>query len=220
MTAIGGYAQNMLEERIPPEKQKHYLRVILNETQRLSRMVDTLLEATRIAGGGQKFVKKPVDLCELARVTLLSFETVLEELRAEVSFDARPERLTVSADKDAIQRVMFNLIDNAAKFTPARGEISITIREQDKKALFSIRNTGAGIPPEELPYVFDRFYKSDRSRGLDKRGAGLGLFIAKSIINAHGEEIRVTSRPGEWTEFAFTLPLAKRSKNRSDGLEK
>ena len=209
MTAIGGYAQNMLEERIPPEKQKHYLQIILNETERLSRMVDSLLDSARLSGGAQAFHMQPMDLCELARVTLLSFETILEELDARVTFDARPERLTVLADKDAVQRVIFNLVDNAAKFTPHGGEIRIRIREQDKKAVFSIRNTGDGIPPEELPHLFDQFYKSDRSRGLDKRGMGLGLFIAKSIINAHGEEIWVTSQAGGWTEFVFTLPLRK-----------
>lgn len=209
LTAIGGYTQNMLEERIPPEKQKHYLRVIFQETGRLSRMVDSLLEATRVTGGGLKLDLRPVDLCELARVTLLSFENILESLQADVRFDAKPERLSVTVDRDAVQRVIFNLIDNAAKFTPAGGDISIRIREQDKKAIFSIRNTGDGIPAEELPQLFDRFYKSDRSRGLDKRGVGLGLFIAKSIINAHGEDIWVTSRVGSWTEFVFTLPLSK-----------
>ena len=152
---------------------------------------------------------RPLDLCELARVTLLSFETILEELGANVRFDARPERLMVSADKDAIQRVIFNLVDNAAKFTPPEGDLFIRIREQNKKAVFSIRNTGEGIPPEELPHLFDRFYKSDRSRGLDKRGAGLGLYIAKRIIDAHGEEIWVTSQKGGWTEFVFTLSLVK-----------
>ncbi|MBP5289062.1 MAG: HAMP domain-containing protein [Clostridia bacterium] len=208
MTAIGGYTQNILEDRIPPEKQKHYLRVILNETQRLSRMVDTLLEATRLRGDKQHYEMRAVDLCELARVALLSFESILEEMRARVKFDARPEKLLVLADKDAVHRVIFNLVDNAAKFTPAEGEITIRIREQDKKAIFSIRNTGEGIPAEDLPHLFDRFYKLDSSRSRS-RGVGLGLFIAKSIIDAHGEEIWVTSQKGEWTEFVFTLPLNK-----------
>lgn len=207
MTTIGGYVQNLLEGTIPPERQEHYLRVILDEIGRLSRLVEVLLETSRMTAGERKYEMRPMDLCELGRVTLLSFEQRLEELNAQVQFEAKPDRITVQADEDAIHRVIYNLIDNAVKFTPHEGEISLRIWVQGEKALFAIRNSGDGIPAEELPNLFDRFYKSDRSRGLDKSGLGLGLFIVKSIINAHGEEIWVTSSEGAWTEFVFSLPL-------------
>ena len=209
MTTIGGYVQNILEGTIPPEKQKKYLTIILDEVNRLSRMVETLLETSRLTAGAAQYEKAPMDLCELGRVTLLSFERRLEELSADVSFDAEPWRIKVLADEDAIHQVIYNLIDNAVKFTPEHGELAIRVREQGDKAVFAVRNSGKGIPAEELPNIFDRFYKSDRSRGLDKKGFGLGLFIARSIINAHGEEIWVTSQEGAWTEFVFTLPLTK-----------
>jgi signal transduction histidine kinase len=148
-----------------------------------------------------------MDLCELGRITLLSFEAPLEQKRLEVSFDAEPDSIFVFADRDAIQQVIYNLMDNAIKFTPEEGRFAIKVSVQEKKAIFSVENSGDGIPPEELSHLFDRFYKSDRSRGLDKKGMGLGLFIAKSIISAHSEEIWVESQMGRFTRFVFSLPL-------------
>ena len=210
LTTIGGFVQNMADGNIPQEKQGRYFGIILDEVNRLSRLVQTLLETSRMTSGQRKYNFAPMDLCELGRVTLLSFENLLEEKSLEVAFDASFDNMLVLADKDAIQQVVFNLIDNAIKFTPEKGDLSISVRHYGEKAVFGVRNSGEGIPEEELKNLFDRFYKSDRSRGLDKKGMGLGLFIAKSIISAHGEEIWVESRYGDYTEFFFSLPLVEK----------
>ena len=210
LTTIGGFVQNMADGNIPVEKQGRYFGIIMDEVNRLSRLVQTLLETSRMTSGQRKYKFEPMDLCELARVTLLSFENLLEEKKLEVDFDCDHDSMKVRADKDAIQQVIFNLVDNAIKFTPEKGELSLSVRLYGEKAVFGVRNSGEGIPEEELKNLFDRFYKSDRSRGLDKKGMGLGLFIAKSIISAHGEEIWVESRYGDYTQFFFSLPLAEK----------
>ncbi|MBE6713358.1 MAG: HAMP domain-containing protein [Ruminococcaceae bacterium] len=207
LTTIGGFIQNMESGAIPPEKQGHYYKIILDEVARLSRLVQTLLETSRMTAGKRKYNFAPMDICELARITLLSFETRLENKELEVEFNCDRDSITVLADQDAIQQVIYNLIDNAIKFTPQRGSLSLGITLQKQKALFEVKNSGEGIPEEELRHLFDRFYKSDRSRGLDKGGMGLGLFIAKTITAAHGEEIWVESKVGEFTSFHFSLPL-------------
>jgi len=207
LTTIGGFIQNMESGAIPPEKQGHYYKIILDEVGRLSRLVQTLLESSRMTAGKRKFNFAPMDICELARITLLSFETRIDGKHLEVEFDCDRDSITVLADQDAIQQVIYNLIDNAIKFTPEKGLLSLRITLQKQKALFEVRNSGDGIPEEELRHLFDRFYKSDRSRGLDKGGMGLGLFIAKTITSAHGEEIWVESKVGEFTAFHFSLPL-------------
>ena len=209
LTTIGGFVQNMKEGAIPPERQDHYFDIVLAEVNRLSRLVQTLLETSRLASGERKYDFLPMDICELGRVTLLSFENRLEEKEVDVSFECEKDSIFVNADRDAIAQVMYNLLDNAVKFVPQKGSLSIKIvTQKSKKALFAVRNSGEGIPPEELSQLFDRFYKSDRSRGLDKTGMGLGLFIAKSIISAHGEEIWVESRVKDYTELIFSLPLS------------
>ncbi|MPM62515.1 Sensor protein SrrB [bioreactor metagenome] len=120
--------------------------------------------------------------------------------------------MTVFADPDAIHQVVYNLCDNAVKFSKPGGQLSLNIHEKDKKVFFSVKNTGIGIPPEDLPFVFDRFFKSDKSRGLDKTGVGLGLYIVKTILDSHGEEIWVKSEYGEYCEFVFTLSRVHESK--------
>ena len=209
LTTVSGFVQNMLEDNIPRERLPHYYKIILDEVNRLSRLVQTLLETSRLTAGERKYHFAPTDLCELGRLTLLSFEARLEEKRIEVDFSAEEDSLSVYADRDAIQQVIYNLLDNAVTFTPEAGWLSVEITRQEEKAFFAVSNSGEGIPEEELPHLFDRFYKSDRSRSLDKRGMGLGLFIAKTIIGAHGEEIWVESKVGSHTRFVFSLPLAR-----------
>ena len=118
----------------------------------------------------------------------------------------------VSADKDAVQRVLTNLFDNAIKFTPENGFIDVQAGIKDGKAYVSIQNSGAGIEEKELIHIFDRFYKTDKSRSQDKNGAGLGLYIVKNILQAHGENIWAESKPGEYTRFSFTLKKASEKK--------
>ncbi|MBR4288410.1 MAG: HAMP domain-containing histidine kinase, partial [Clostridia bacterium] len=193
LTAIGGFVQSMRDGIIPTEKQGHYFDIILEEIRRLSRLVNTLLETSRMSDGKRKYIRGSMDLCEPCRTTLLSFEKRIEEKGIEVEAEFEQDRIYVSADRDAISQVIYNLTDNAIKFIDPGGKLRVAVRLQGQKAILSIRNTGDGIPEEELYHLFERFYKSDRSRGLDKKGMGLGLFIAKSVIDAHGEEIWVKS---------------------------
>lgn len=209
LTTISGFIQNMESGAIPVERQRYYFRIILEEVSRLSRLVQTLLETSRLTAGERKYNFAPMDLCELSRLTLLSFENRLESKLLDVEFSCDRDSIMVLADRDAIQQVIYNLIDNAIKFTPQMGYLSLAITLQGKKALFEVKNSGEGIPEEELRQLFDRFYKSDRSRGQDKTGMGLGLFIAKTITAAHGEEIWVESKVGEFTSFHFSLPLVE-----------
>ncbi len=209
LTTISGFVQGMRDGAIPVEKQGHYFNIILEETSRLSRLVNTLLETSRMTAGERKYHRASMDLCELSRTTLLSFEKRIEEKELDVEAEFEEERIYVSADRDAINQVIYNLTDNAIKFVNQKGSLRMAVKLQGQKAIFSIRNSGDGIPEDEIYHLFDRFYKSDRSRGLDKKGMGLGLFIAKSVIDAHGEEIWVKSAEGHYTEFFFSLPLVK-----------
>ena len=206
MTVIAGFVDGIRDGTIPPEKQDYYLEIISTEVRRLSRLVNTLLEISRMQSGERKLNITHFNVSEKARQVLLSFEKKIDAKKIEIEFN-NDEDVFVSADTDAVHQVLYNLMDNAVKFTPEKGTISVTIEKKEKKAHIRIRNTGEGIPPEELPNIFDRFYKSDRSRGLDKTGTGLGLYIAKTNINMHGEKITCKSKQNEYTEFEFSLPL-------------
>lgn len=209
MTSIGGFIDGILDGTIPPEKHTEYLTRCSNEVKRLSRLVTSLLDISRIQAGERKFNKTSFDICEMAREILISFEKKIEDKHLDVEFDCEADKMIAIADRDAIYQVLYNICDNAVKFSRERGKYRIRIASKDKKISVSVYNEGQGIPEEDLAFVFDRFYKSDRSRGLDKTGAGLGLYIAKTIIDAHGEEIKVRSVWGQYCEFIFTLAKGK-----------
>ena len=207
MTTIAGFIDGIRDGVIPPESRDHYLEVVSIEVHRLSRLVATLLDISRIQAGERKFTMKPFDICEMARQILISFEQKIEEKRLNIEFECDEDHMSVLADHDAIYQIFYNICHNAVKFSYDGGLFRIKISyTKDKKALISVYNEGEGIPTEDLPMVFDRFYKSDKSRGLDKSGVGLGLYIAKTIVNAHGEKIGVSSEAGKYCEFHFTLP--------------
>ena len=205
MTTITGFIDSILEGVIPPEKVPHYLGVISAEVKRLSRLVSSLLDITKIQAGERKFTKAPFDICEMAREIIISSEQRIEDKHLNVEFDADRDNMFVNADRDAIHQVLYNLCDNGIKFAKDGGKYSITIKEFGQKTEISVFNEGQGLSDDDLPYVFDRFYKSDRSRGLDKTGVGLGLYISRTIIEAHGERIKAESKYGEWCRFTFTL---------------
>ncbi len=216
MTTIAGFVEGILDGTIPPEKHEKYLTIISQEVRRLSRLVNTLLEVSRIESGADL---NPTDfnLSEISRTVLLALESKISKKNIDIEFDSGSDDVFVNADSDSIHRVIYNLLDNAVKFTPERGKISINIAyasdgRKKRKAKLSIRNTGDGIPQEELAHIFERFYKTDSSRGLDKSGTGLGLYIAKTAISNHGEDLSVDSVPGEYTEFEFTLSPADAQK--------
>lgn len=211
MTTISGFIDALLDGTIPAEKQEYYLRMIGDEVRRLSRLVAALLDVSRIQAGDRKFVMSAFDICEMARVILISFEQKIDKKHLDVEFDTETENLYVWADHDAIYQILYNICDNGVKFAREGGKYRIRILERDRKVFVSVYNEGDGIKSEELPHVFERFYKTDKSRGLDKSGVGLGLYIAKSIIDAHNEEIWVKSKYGEYCEFIFTLKKASDS---------
>ena len=209
MTTISGFIDGILTGAIPPEKQEHYLGIVSGEVKRLSRLVSSLLDITRLQAGEKKLVKAPFDVCEMARQVLISCESRIDEKKLDVEFDTDFDSMSVLADHDSIHQILYNLVDNAIKFSFERGRLELSIKQKDKKVFVSVKNTGEGIPKAELPYVFDQFYKSDKSRGLDKTGLGLGLYICKTIIDRHGEEIWVKSEEGAWCEFVFTLECCR-----------
>ena len=213
MTAISGFVEGMLNGAIPPEKQEHYLQIISTEVKRLSRLVSSLLDISRLQAGDRKIIKADFDICEMARQIIISLEQKLDSKKLDVIFECDRDNMSVFADRDAIYQVLYNICDNAQKFSYEKGKYIVKIIEKDEKVFVSVHNEGQGIVKEDLPFVFDRFYKSDKSRGLDKTGVGLGLYIVKTIIDSHGEEIWVNSVYGEYCEFVFTLSAVQNSQN-------
>lgn len=208
MTTISGFIDGILDGVIPADQQTYYLGIVSEEVKRLSRLVSQLLDLSRIQAGDRKFVSAPFDICEVSRLILISFEQKIDQKRLDVEFECEQENMYVFADRDAMYQIVYNLVDNAVKFSKERGvlRISLDTVKKGQKVRIRVYNQGQGIAKEDLPYVFERFYKSDKSRGLDKKGVGLGLYISKTIVEAHNESITVDSVHGEWCEFTFTLP--------------
>ena len=205
MTTISGFIDGITSGAIPPEKHDYYLGIISSEVHRLSRLVSLLLDVSRLESGERKFNNEDFDVAEVARIVLISFEKKIEEKSLNVEFDSEDDVMSVFADKDAIHQVLYNLCHNAIKFSDEGGKFIIKLARTDsKKIMISVYDDGQVIPDEDIPHVFDRFYKTDKSRGLDKSGVGLGLYICKTIVNAHGEEIGVNGRDSG-CEFWFTL---------------
>ncbi|MCI8554844.1 MAG: HAMP domain-containing histidine kinase [Clostridiales bacterium] len=221
MTTIAGFIDGILDGTIPEEKRTHYLKIVSDEVKRLSRLVKTMLDLSRIDSGKLKVTPVVFDLTEVIGTALLSFEQRIERKGVRITGLEECPRMEVTADYDLIGQVCYNLLDNAVKFTNEGGEVSIRIEyesageRQTGRTTVAIRNTGAGIPAEEMPHVFERFYKSDKSRSLDKNGVGLGLYIVKTVIVLHHGEIVVRSVAGEYCEFAFWLPDAARPVDHS-----
>ena len=209
MTTILGFIEGITSGAIPEEKREYYLGVIAEEIRRLSRLVTELLDLSRLQSGTRKFDFSTFDICEMARLILIANEQRIEEKNLEVEFLAENDNLLVCGDKDAIHQVLYNLCDNAIKFSRQGGVFRITIAAVGKrKVSVTVYNEGIGIPSSDVPFVFERFYKSDKSRGRDKTGAGLGLYISKTIMDAHGEELTLESTENEFCAFTFTLPAA------------
>ena len=206
MTTIAGFIDGINSGAIPPEKHEYYLGVISAEVHRLSRLVSQILDVSRLESGERKFNYTDFDVVEVSRLILISFEQKIDDKHLDVSFESEEDELIVNADNDAIYQVIYNLCHNAIKFSRDGAKFAIKIkRGANKKINVSVYNEGQGIPQEDSKLIFDRFYKTDKSRGLDKSGVGLGLYISKTIIDAHEESIWVESVGEDGTEFTFTL---------------
>ncbi len=206
MTTIDGFINGMLDGTIPEEKRDEYLRIVSDEVERLSRLVTSMLNLSKIEAGELELKPADFDLSGTAVNCLLTFEQIIQKKNIEIKGLESLEKTVVHGDSDMIYQVVYNLIDNAVKFTPNGGVIELSIaKDGSGKAHFSIKNSGDGIPQEEIGRVFERFYKVDKSRSYDTKGAGLGLYLCKTIIEMHGGNIYVQSVKGNYTQFGFVL---------------
>ena len=209
MTTIGGYIDGMLDGTIPPEKQQHYMQIVSGEVRRLSRLVRNMLYISRLqAMGVEESRMTRFDLGELMSDVIITFEQKIngKGLNVDVELPDRP--VWVKAERDGITQVVYNLLDNAIKFCPQGGKLGLFLALEGGKAKVTVQNSGPTIDPNELPLLFDRFHKADKSRSADREGWGLGLYIAKTIVGAYGGDIWATSENGI-TNFIFTLPTVR-----------
>ncbi len=207
LTSIKGYAEAIKDGTIPPEQQEKYLDVVLFEVERLTKLTSNLLTLNTLDKQGMILQPVEFDINEVIKNLARTFEGQCKKKRLIIQLVFSAKEITVNADRDKIAQVLYNLVDNAIKFSQNDSAIRITVEEKGRKALVSVKDNGVGIPKEDLSKIWERFYKSDSSRGKDKKGTGLGLSIVKEIISAHKENINVISTEGVGTEFVFTLPL-------------
>ncbi len=207
MTTIKGFIDGILDGTIPPDMQNHYLQLVSEETGRLARLIQNMLDLSKLESGEYQVNARMFNIWETITGVALSAEQRINDGMIEIDGLTMDEKILVYADPDLIHQVVYNILDNAIKFTPAGGTIRFHVEKLGPEAEISIWNSGQGISPDALPYVFQRFYKEDRSRGLHARGAGLGLNICKVLVNLSGGQIRVESKQGEWCRFVFTLPV-------------
>lgn len=209
LTSIRGYLEAMLDGTIPPELHEKYLQIVLNETERLTKLTNSLLTLNNLNTKGMLLDKTDFDINPVIRNTAASFEGTCRKKTIAIELVLTGDTMYVNADMGKIQQVLYNLLDNAIKFSHHDSVIRIETSEKKHKLLISVKDSGIGIPKDDLKLIWERFYKSDASRGKDKKGTGLGLSIVKEIIASHGEHINVISTEGVGTEFIFSLPCSK-----------
>ena len=208
MTTIGGFVDGMIDGTIPEDQRDKYLHIIAEETRRLSRMVNRMLDAAKIQSGELLLSPAPFDFSAMTSQIILSFEQKIEKKKLEVECEL-DDRLIVMGDRDHLYRAVYNLVDNAVKFIDEGGRLTLKAHPEGDFCAFSISNTGTGISAEDLPHVFDRFYRTDQSRARQTGGTGLGLAIAKWIVDRHGGWFEVRSWPGVGTRMTIVLPVAE-----------
>lgn len=213
LTSIKGYAEAILDGTIPAEYQEKYLNIILFETERLNKLTASLLELNDCGRRAGLLDITNFDINHTIKMTAQTFEGICKEKRISFELILTGQTLLARADMGKIQRVIYNLIDNAMKFSPADSVITVETTVKNEKIFIAVKDNGIGIPKESIGKIWERFYKTDLSRGKDKKGTGLGLAIVKEIIQSHKENINVISTEGVGTEFIFSLPLAEPDKN-------
>lgn len=209
MTTIGGFIDGIIDGTIEPEKQSYYLKIVSDEVKRLSRLLETMLSISKLESGEFVLKMEKFDFRELLIGIVIAQEQRIEKANLEINGLESITSVTVNADKDLIHQVVYNLVDNAIKFNIDGGRIDFAVKVDAKRMSFSITNTGKGIPVNDLPYVFERFFKVDKSRSANKNSTGLGLYIVKNILKNHGGTIKVASKENEYTTFEVQLPLSK-----------
>lgn len=208
MTTIGGFIDGIIDGTIPPEKESYYLSLVSAEIKRLSRMVQSMLSLAKLESGEQQINKTEFDLSDMLINIILSQEQRIAKGSLNLEGLEKLNQTNVNADYDLIYQVVYNLVDNAIKFTNEGGTISFSTAKFDNAVQFKIKNTGGGIEEKDLPFIFERFYKTDKSRSVVKDSTGLGLHLAHTIITIHGGKISVKSKVSEFTEFTVVLPIS------------
>ena len=206
MTTISGFIDGILDGTIKANEREYYLNIVSSEVKRLSRLVNNMLNIARLESEEFALKRERFDFFGLLCTIMIGQEKRIEKRSINVKGLEDLQSVTVCCDKDLIHQVVYNLVDNAIKFTNQGGEIVFSLSQDSENMVFTISNTGKGIPENELPFVFERFYKIDKSRSDVKESTGLGLYIAKMIVSAHKGKISVTSKENEFTTFKIILP--------------
>jgi signal transduction histidine kinase len=208
LTLIKGFVQGIVDGTVETDDQSKYLQIILKETTRLGKLISNLLDVQRMEAKAYPIHPEHFDIHELIRRTLLKYEEEIERRKIEMHLDLKQDTLTVLADRDGIEQVLSNLIENAMKFVDEGGAIGIGVQEKGNKVWIAIKDNGIGISKEEQPLIWNKFYKVDKARNRNKEGTGLGLHITKQIVERHGEQIQVESELGKGTVFRFSLSVS------------
>ena len=206
ITSIRGFAEGMEDGTIPPEEHPKYLGIVVDESRRLSKLIDDLLALSRLERGDAELNQTAFDICEMLRRAVIRRMTDLDARKIEVICDFEKESTAVRADADRIEQVIVNLLDNAIKFTPDGGHITLKVRTEKKLCLVTVADDGIGILPEDRPHVFDRFFTADRAHSAGK-GTGLGLSICQRILQMHHQQLRLDDVQ-DGASFTFTLEKA------------
>lgn len=213
MTSIKGFVDGILDGTIPPERQEKYLKVISDEIGRLARLTNSMLDISKLESGEFVMNVRDYNIWDTIATVAFGFESRIENAGIQL-VNFKPEKIMVNADRDLVHQVVYNIFDNALKFTPNGGYIAFSVSEDKSAGMVTvkIKNSGDGVSSEALPYIFERFYKEDTSRSVHVKGAGIGLFIVRTLVTRSGGEIWVESDGKSYTEFIFTLPCAKGKK--------
>jgi signal transduction histidine kinase len=207
ITAIRAHLENLLDGVEQPNSQT--LEIMLAQSERLGRLVEQLLDLSRLESGDVPLRREPVSLAPLVALVMSEIEVACADREVEVVSDLSDDLPTIEADSERVHQVIFNLVDNAVRFTPEGGEVRIEAHRHNGSVEVSVADTGVGIPADALPRLFERFYRVDPARAREDGGTGIGLAIARSVVEAHGGSIRAESAPGHGSVFTFDLPVSR-----------
>jgi len=214
ITAIRAHLENLLDGVERPEPRT--MQVMLAQTERLGRLIEQLLELSRLESGELPLLRETIPLAPLVTQVLSEIEVARSDRGVAVRNQMANDLPPVDADRERVHQVLFNLIDNAVRFTPSGGAVTVTAERHNGSVEVQVADTGVGIPPEHLPRLFERFYRADPARSREDGGTGIGLAIARSVVEAHGGHIHARSEIGKGSVFTFDLPVAPAAKNRRE----